>query len=255
LAWSLVRGTRARRENLVSVSQYRVFSRIGSGLLAVAVSSGAFAAPATVAPGASNIPVPIFSGSTPTVNVLFMTGPLTETKGGITVTLEEFAVHTSLNPGAISIGFDIVTSNVPTSLDATLRGYGKLMTSVESCNPFTMVSVCGTQSGTASRSAGAGEILTFNSLGTTTIPPPPGGSMGMNETNLYGIFTNASGFTRNSPVTSTDDGTTFSFKGIAPSGTASVPEPATFGLLGLGLFGSLLAGRRCRGPGQAQTRL
>ena len=231
----------------MSIHQHRAFV-LASGLLAGAACAAALAAPANVVPGDSDIPVPVFSGSTPTVDVLFDTGPLTETKGSITVTLEEWAVHTSLNPNAITIGFDILTSNVPTSLDATLKGYHGLMTSVESCDPFTMVSVCGTQSGTVSRSPGAGEILTFNSMGTTSIPPPTGVSTSVNATNLYGIFTNASGFTKNSPVTLKDDGTTFSFTGLAPTGGASVPEPATFGLLGLGLFGSMFAGRRRRDP-------
>jgi hypothetical protein len=230
-------------------------SLLASGVLAGVVSSAAFAAPATVSPGDSDIPVPVFSGTTPTVSVLFDTGPLTDTKGSVTVTLEEWAVHTSLNPGAITIAFDIFTSNVPTSLDATLRGYHGLTTLVESCDPFTMVSVCGTQSGTVSRSPGAGEILTFNSLGTTAVPPPPGLSTSVNATNLYGIFTNASAFTKNSPVTLKDDGTTFSFQGIAPAGTTSVPEPATFGLLGLGLFGSMLAGRKRRDPAGTPTEL
>ncbi len=230
----------------MSCKKSRGFLQTGSGLLAAAACSAALAAPASVNPGDTDVPIPVFSGSTPTVSILFDTGPMTEMKGGLTVTLEEWAVQTSLNPGGISIGFDITTSNAPTALDATLRGYGHLMTSVESCDPFTMVSVCGTASGTVSRSPGAGEILTFNSLGTTALPPPPGGSMGANATNLYGIFTNASSFVKNSPVTLTDDGTTFSFQGIAPSGTAGVPEPGTFGLLALGLCGALLTLRRSR---------
>jgi hypothetical protein len=228
----------------MSFKLHRRAFQAGSGVLAAAVYSAALAAPVTVNPGDSNLPIPVFTGTTPTVSILFDTGPLTETKGGITVTLEEWAVKTSLNPGGISIGFDITTSNAPTSLDATLRGYSHFTTSVESCDPFSMVSVCGTASGTVSRSPGAGEILTFNSLGTTALPPPPGGSMGVNATNLYGIFTNASSFVKNSPVTLKDDGTTFSFTGIAPSGGSGVPEPATFGLLALGLFGSLVARRK-----------
>jgi len=235
------------------VSQLRAFSRVGSGLLAAAVSSAALAAPVSVAPGDNNISVPAFSGSTPTVSVLFMTTQ-TESKGGITMTLEEWALHTSLNPGAITIAFDITTSVAATSLAATLKGYGHVMTSVETCDPFQTVTLCGTPTGTVSRSSGAGEMLTFSGLATTAVPPPPGGTS-VNATNLYGIFTDASGFRMNSPVQIKDGSTTFSFtKGIAPSGSASVPEPATFGLLGLGLLGSLLGGRRRASPGRAQTR-
>ncbi len=235
----------------MSATSRSVLSGFAGLLMTGAACSMAWSAAAPVAPGASDVPIPTFSGSPPTVNVLFDTGPLTETKSGVTVTLEEWAVQTSLNTGGITIGFDILTSNVPSSLGATLRGYGKLTTSVESCDPFSTVSVCGTATGTVSRSPGAGEILTFGSLGTTALPPPPGGSAGVNATNLYGIFTDASGFTKNSPVTLTDDGKSFSFQGIAPKGTRSVPEPATFGLLGLGLFGSALAGRRKRTCGRA----
>lgn len=231
----------------MSASQSRVLSCVGCGLLAAAVSSGALATPVSVAPGDSNLPIPVFSGSPPTASVLFNTGPITETKGGITLTLEEWAIKTSLNPGGITIAFDITTTNATATLDATLKGYGHLMTSVESCDPFQMVSVCGTATGTASRSPGAGENLMFNSLGKNAIPPPPGGSSA-NVTNLYGIFTDASGFKKNSPVMIKDGNTTFSFTGIAPSGTAAVPEPATFGLLALGLLGSLLGGRRRRSP-------
>jgi hypothetical protein len=41
-----------------------------------------------------------------------------------------------------------------------------------------------------------------------------------------------------------DDGTSFTFDGIAPKSSSSVPEPATLGLLALGLLGTALARRK-----------
>jgi hypothetical protein len=214
----------------------------GSGLLAAMLTASAWAAPVAVPPGASNLPIPVFSGSTPTITLLGSVDD-TQMKSGITLTLEEWAVETSLNPGVVSIGFEIFTSNAPTSLDATLHGFGGFTLSAESCDPFTAMSsgVCGTQTGTVSRSNGTGEHLTFSSLGTMGVSPPVGPPV--NATNLYGIFTNAPGFTH-APVKVTDDGTPFNFTGLAPSSTTSVPEPATVGLLGLGLLGTLLTRRR-----------
>ncbi len=241
----------------MNVSAFRVVTRVGAGLLAAATSCGALAAPVAVPPGANDLPIPTFSGSPPTVTLLGDTGPQTLTKQGVTVGFEEFAVDTSLNPNAVSIGFEISASNVPTSLDATLHGFGGFMLSAESCDTFLAMSsgVCGKQTGTVSRSPGHGENLMFSSLGTMAVTPP-GGSMPINATNLYGIFSDASGFTH-APVEVEDDGKTFSFTGFAPSGTTSMPEPAALGLLGLGLLGSLLTGRgrRRAAPRQPQTGL
>jgi hypothetical protein len=232
----------------MSASKLTVLS--ASGLLAAMLTAVAWSTPVAVPPGASDLAIPIFSGSgTPTVDELFDTGDQSVTKGGITVNFEEFAVKTSLNPfGAsdIAIGFAILTSNVPTSLGALLHGQGGFMLSAESCDPFTSETalVCGKQTGTVSRSPGHGENLTFNSLGTSSVTPP-GESMAINTSNVYGIFSNAPGFTKNSPVQVTDDGTTFSFTGIGLSSSpSSAPEPATLGLLSLGLLGTLLARRR-----------
>lgn len=234
----------------MSVGPFRIFTTIGTGLACAVVCSGALAAPVSVPPGASDLTIPTFSGSgTPTVDLLFDSGDQSETKNGITVNFEEFAVKTSLNPfgtSDIAIGFAILTTNMPTSLGALLHGQGGFTLAAETCDPFTSETamVCSKQTGTVSRSPGNGENLTFASLGTTAVTPP-GESMPVNTSNVYGIFSNAPGFTKNAPVQVTDDGTTFSFKGIGLSSSpVSTPEPATLGLLSLGLLGTLILRRR-----------
>jgi len=227
----------------------RKFSALaGSGLLVTMFAAVAWSSPVAVPPAASNVAIPAFSGGgTPTVDVLSDTGLQTLTKQGVTVSFEEFALKTNLNPfGAadIAIGFWIVTSNMPSSLGGLLHGYGGSMLSAESCDPFTSgPSVCSTQTGTVSRSPGNGQNLTFASLGTTAVTPPPGGSMSMNASNVYGVFSDASSFNK-APVQITDDGKTFAFTGFGVSSSAAVPEPGTLGLLGLGMLLALITRRR-----------
>jgi PEP-CTERM motif len=234
----------------MSAGPFRIFTTIGTGLACAAVCCGAWATPVPVPAGASDLAIPAFNGSgKPTVDLLFDTGDQSETKNGITLDFEEFAVRTSLNPfgtSDIAVGYAILASNVPTSLGGTLQGYGGFMLSAETCDPFTSETalVCSTQTGTISRSPGQGENLTFASLGTTPITPPAD-STAVSTSNVYGIFSNAPGFTKNAPVQLTDDGTTFSFKGIGLSSSpVGTPEPATLGLLALGVLGTLLTRRR-----------
>jgi hypothetical protein len=220
---------------------------LGTVLISAALGAPAAAAPVNVAPGDSGIAVPTYSASgTPTVTVLANTGMQSATLDGMTVQFEEVAVRTSLNPAGVSFGFDISASNTPTSLTAALPGFAGFTTAVESCDPFALsnAATCGAITGTAARNSGAGDLLSFSGIGTTPVSIPGGGTLAL--TNIYGIFTNAPSFTDPS-VTVTDDGSVFTFRGIAPSGASSVPEPATAALLSLGLIGTALARRRRRG--------
>jgi hypothetical protein len=220
-----------------------ILAVLAAGALGSVTQSGATPAPLT--PGGSVNPIPTYSGPTPTFDVLHDTGLQTMTGSGMTVQFEEWAVNTNLNPSGVVFAFAINTSNNPSSLGATLPGYANFMTSVEACAPFSAVTTCAgaAATGMAARSMGTGDTLTFSSLGTTAVSPPVGSPTYVS--NLNAIFTNASGWTDPS-VTVMVDGSSFTFEGIAPKTSSSVPEPATLGLFALGLLGTGLARRSHR---------
>src|SRR5579862_7083785 len=168
----------------------------GLGAAAVALLTGALCVPAAatpvnLAPGATGVAVPTYSASgTPTVTVLANTGLQSDTLNGMTVQFQEVVARTSLNPSGVSFAFDIIASNAPSALGAALPGFSGFSTAVESCDPITFMSggVCGTSTGTAARSSGMGDLVSFSGIGTTPVSIPGGGTL--NQSNAYAVFTN-----------------------------------------------------------------
>ena len=127
-----------------------ILAVLTAGALGALTQAGA--APAPLTPGGSVNPIPTYSGTgMPTVDVLHDTGLQTMSANGMTVNFEEWAVNTNLNPSGVVFAFAISTSSSPSSLGATLPGYSGFMTAVESCDPFSSLTTCGTGTGTAAR--------------------------------------------------------------------------------------------------------
>jgi hypothetical protein len=221
----------------------------------VFLSPEGWSAPVSLPPGATNVTVPTFSGMPPMDMSVVGNINGSATIDGITMQYDELAYTSSANPDQVVFALVVAANNTPSSLTFSLTGFSGFNTAVEACAPTpgtAFPSVCSSMSGTASRSMGTGDMLSFAGIGTTAIAPPPGGT-GLNVSDVYGIFAggNSASSMNSSIITVVDDGTTFTFKGLTPT---SVPEPGTLALLAASLAALLLARRRAtRWPRQSSS--